>query len=258
MHWASRRRIWAAAEPFVATSDQPLSPLLAARSRGQGFRSATSDRDPCSTNPCSANAAVRKARRSPQVSQVLSPHTASALLLGALILAQITLAGGPVAAATGPAKSMADQSLAIVRKMNAIRTSAGLSAGKGTAAYTSELVQAVRSNEDPPFTPISSGIVEEFSLWGLLPSSSTTTALSGAVILDGWVNHDAWDGSVSATWNLDCTSARARGCNDHRRAILSSPPVPGAVLYVDLMMRAVPFDGSSALVVSALLVWKVR
>jgi hypothetical protein len=144
----------------------------------------------------------------------------------------------------------------VFNRINAIRTSFGLAAGHTTSAYNGEVLQAVMSNEDPPFAPVSGGVVAENSLWGILPSSSVATEPSPLVAVNGWVYHDGWNGSTLATWNADCTSAHAPGCNGHRRNVLSTPPVPGARLYVDVTTRSVRFNGSPALAVAALFVWK--
>jgi len=74
--------------------------------------------------------------------------------------------------------------------------------------------------------------------------------------VNGWVYHDGWEGSVATTWNADCTSAHAAGCDGHRRNVLSTPPVTGAKLSIDITTKSVTVDGAPALAVAALFVWK--
>jgi hypothetical protein len=144
----------------------------------------------------------------------------------------------------------------VADRLNAIRTSFGLAAGQATTAYNDEVTQAVMSNEDPPFAVATGGVVAEGSLWGVVPGASGSSASSALEIVNGWVYHDGWEGSVQATWNADCTSSHAVGCDGHRRNVLSTPPTPGAKLYIDVTTRNVSFDGSPALAVAALFVWK--
>ena len=150
----------------------------------------------------------------------------------------------------------AASSRSVFNRINAIRASFGLASGKATSAYNTEVLTALRSNEDPPFAPLAAGVVGEESLWGIAPGTSTTSSPSPLVVVNGWVYQDGWNGSVRATWNLDCTSAVAPGCNGHRRAVLSTPPVPGAKLFIDVTTQMVQYDGTPALAVAALLVWK--
>jgi hypothetical protein len=145
----------------------------------------------------------------------------------------------------------------VANRLNAIRASFGLASGQATTSYAVEVTKAVMSNEDPPFAPATGGVVEEGSLWGVVPGASGASASSALEIVNGWVYHDGWEGSVQATWNADCTSARAAGCEAHRRNVLMTPPTPAAKLYIDVTTRCVSFDGSPALAVAALFVWKI-
>ena len=142
----------------------------------------------------------------------------------------------------------------VADRLNVIRASFGLATGQATTAYSIEVTKAVMSNEDPPFAPATGGVVAEGSLWGVVPGASGSSA--ALEIVNGWVYHDGWQGSVQATWNADCTSAHAAGCDGHRRNVLTTPPTPGAKLYIDVTTSSVSFDGSPALAVAALFVWK--
>jgi hypothetical protein len=90
----------------------------------------------------------------------------------------------------------------------------------------------------------------------MIPGASNAGAAGALSIVNGWVYHDGWQGSAAATWNADCTSAAAPGCDGHRRNVLSTPPVAGSKLYIDVMAQSVTFDGQPALAVAALFVWK--
>jgi len=180
------------------------------------------------------------------------------LLLGPIALVTTSASASTSTPATATsAVRMAVLSQSVFNRVNAIRASFGLAAGQATSAYNSEVLQAVRSNEDPPFAPVTGGVVGEESLWGVIPGATAASVPSPLVVVNGWVYHDGWGGSVQATWNADCTSATAPGCNGHRRSILSKPPVPGAKLSIDVTTRVVNFNGSPALAVAALLVWKM-
>lgn len=157
-------------------------------------------------------------------------------------------------AARAPA---AVQNSLVVNRINAIRGAFGLRGGQSTSSYTAEVRRGVRFNEDPPFAPIAGGIVGEESLWGIWPVSSAAQTVSPADIVNAWVYHDGWEGTSAATWNLDCTSAIASGCNGHRRALLSTPPVAGARLYIQVTTATETDAGSPGLAVAALLVWKL-
>jgi hypothetical protein len=144
----------------------------------------------------------------------------------------------------------------VANRLNAIRSSFGLQTGALTSSYNTEVSQAVALNEDPPFAPTSGGVVGEEGLWGVVPGVSGASAQAALEIVNGWVYHDGWDGSVAATWNADCTSAQAAGCNGHRRNVLSTPPVAGAKLTIDVTTQSVIINGQPALAVAALFVWK--
>jgi hypothetical protein len=154
-----------------------------------------------------------------------------------------------------PAQVVALDNL-VASRLNVIRASFGLAAGQATTAYRVEVTAAVIGNEDPPFAPLIGGVVAEGSLWGVVSGAPGSSASSALEIVNGWVYHDGWEGSRQATWNADCTSARAVGCDGHRRNVLTTSAVPGAKLYIDVTTRGVSFDGSPALAVAALFVWK--
>jgi hypothetical protein len=215
---------------------------------------------------------MKFARPFPKI-EVIKPRAHGSLgkLAVGAVLAGVTLLGGSIAmvgvASAGtldpsvptpalrPAQVVALDGL-VANRLNAIRASFGLVTGQATTSYTGEVTKAVMSNEDPLFAPATGGVVAEGSLWGVVPGASGSPDSSALEIVDGWVYHDGWEGSVQATWNADCTSARADGCEGHRRNVLTTPPTPGAKLYIDVTTRSVTFDGSPALAVAALFVWK--
>jgi hypothetical protein len=168
-----------------------------------------------------------------------------ALALGATLV--IASAGGT------PNKpiSLSAQNSAAIQKINAIRTSFHRSAGAVTVAYNDEVLKGIRSNDDPPFAPFTGNIEAEYSLWGIVPGWTS----SSVEVVNDWVYHDGWMGSTAKTLNGDCTSASASGCNGHRRAVLSSPPSPGARLEVDIQTRQIKDDGAQYLSVAALFIW---
>jgi hypothetical protein len=165
-------------------------------------------------------------------------------------------ATAPSLAATHPHADGTALGDAVIDRINAIRVSFGLPPGQPTTDYNSKAIQGVRSNDDPPFAPEAGGVIEEYSLWGFIPDSSAASYPSPLEVVNSWVYHDGWRGSAQATWNLDCTSVGAPGCNGHRRAVLSPPPAPGARLFIDATVRNVKFSGSSGLAVAVLMVWK--
>jgi len=113
------------------------------------------------------------------------------------------------------------------------------------------VLAGIHSNGDPPFAPFGSHIDAEYSLWGIVPGWTS----SSLQVVNDWVYHDGWRGSTKRTLNGDCTSVNASGCNGHRRAILSSPPLSGATLRIDIETREVRYKGTKYLAVAALLVW---
>jgi hypothetical protein len=185
--------------------------------------------------------------------------------IGVVLAATLLLGSGVEMAATAgtikprvalrPAQVAALDSLA-ANRLNVIRASFGLVSGEATTAYSVEVTKAVMSNEDPPFAPVTDGVVAEGSLWGVVSGSPGSSDASVLEIVDGWVYHDGWEGSVPTTWNADCTSAHAAGCEGHRRNVLTTSPTPGAKLYIDVTARSLSFDGSPAIAVSALFVWR--
>jgi hypothetical protein len=90
-----------------------------------------------------------------------------------------------------------------------------------------------------------------------MPGTSMTTAPSPISIVNAWVFHDAWMGSLALTWNADCVAPSGPGCNGHRRAVLSRPPVPGARLYIDVTTKTEMLGTFRAVAVAALMVWKL-
>jgi hypothetical protein len=184
---------------------------------------------------------------------------AAGLFLGGLMLSATLQSAG--AAEVAPKALRHAQVVAlssvVLNRLNTIRSSFGLGAGSSSSAYSSEVGQAVSENEDPPVAPATGGVVGEEGLWGMIPGATSATATAAAVeIVNGWVYHDGWQGSVAATWNADCTSAHAAGCNAHRRNVLSTPPVAGATLSIDVTTKSVTYDGQPAIAVAALFVWK--
>ena len=128
-------------------------------------------------------------------------------------------------------------------------------AGASTA-YSSEVDQAVALNEDPPFAPTSGGVVGEEGLWGVVPGVSGASASAALEIVNGWVYHDGWEGSVAATWNADCTSAHAAGCDGHRRNVLARRRLPVRSSPSTSPRKSVTYRRPPALAVAALFVWK--
>jgi hypothetical protein len=184
---------------------------------------------------------------------------AAGLLLGGLVLlgAAMQSAGAAEVApkALRHAQVVALDSV-VANRLNTIRSSFGLSSGVVTSEYSSEVSQAVALNEDPPFAPTNGGVVGEEGLWGMIPGGTGANTAAVLEVVNGWVYHDGWEGSTAATWNADCTSANAAGCNGHRRNVLSTPPVAGAKLTIDVTTKSVTYNGQPALAVAALFVWK--
>jgi hypothetical protein len=178
-----------------------------------------------------------------------------------LFAGSIEMAGDAGAGTVAPGMALRPSQIealdgVVAHRLNVIRVSFGLVTGQATTAYNDEVTKAVTSNEDPPFVPFIGGVVEEGSLWGIVAGATDSPTSAALEIVNGWVYHDGWEGSVRATWNADCTSAHAAGCDGHRRNVLAMPPIPGAKLYIDVTTRSVRFAGSPALAVAALFVWK--
>jgi hypothetical protein len=203
------------------------------------------------------NSSTPKARKT-GVCRVGGGFLLGAMLLVGLAFQSAGSAGASVVSAKAslrPAQVVALNGT-VAHRLNVIRVSFGLAEGVATSEYSSEVSQAVALNEDPPFAPSTGGVVGEEGLWGMVPGTTSATAASALETVNGWVYHDGWDGSAAATWNADCTSPHAPGCDGHRRNVLSTPPVPGAKLYIDVQTKSVSFDGAPALAVAALFVWK--
>jgi hypothetical protein len=199
----------------------------------------------------------------PRAHGFLGKLAAGAALAGVTLLGGIAMPGVASASTIHPSvptpafrpAQVAALDGVVANRLNAIRASFGLVAGQASTSYTVQVTKAVMSNEDPPFAPATEGVVAEGSLWGVVSASGSPDS-SALEIVNGWVYHDGWEGSVQATWNADCTSAHAAGCEGHRRSVLTTPPTPGAKLYIDVATRSVSFDGSPALAVAALFVWR--
>jgi hypothetical protein len=157
--------------------------------------------------------------------------------------------------ATVPAVS--PSAAAALAWINVTRREHGLAPAQVITNYAANLVRGIHANNDPPFALLTTGTLEEFSLWGTAPYSPDGAPPSPDAVVSAWVNHDGWEGGEGATWNLDCNSPTAPGCNGHRRAILSTPPQPGAQLFIDLVARPVTVDGQQSLGVAALLIWRM-
>lgn len=147
-------------------------------------------------------------------------------------------------------------SAAVLQRINAIRASDHLPIGMATTAYGAQVRQALRTGQDPPFVRAIGGIVAEESLWGEVPGSGANRP-SPVGVVNAWVFQDGWRGSLALTWNVDCVSPTAPGCNGHRRAVLSRPPEPGARLYVDVATKNVTINGTPSVAVATLMVWKL-
>jgi hypothetical protein len=198
----------------------------------------------------------------PRPRRIALSKVAAGLLFGSLLLGSALQATGAAGAAV-VAPKVALRSAQVValnglvaHRLNTIRGSLGLATGVATTEFSSEVGQAVALNEDPPFAPATDGVVGEDGLWGIVPGVSGANRSAALEIVNGWVYHDGWEGSVAATWNADCTSAHAAGCDGHRRNVLTKSPAAGAKLYIDVTTRSVTFDGAPALAVAALFVWK--
>ncbi len=171
------------------------------------------------------------------------------------VLAPTFVAVVPALATPSPSV-LAAPSAVVFQRINAIRVSDHLPAGLATSAYGAQVRQALRTGQDPPFVRAVAGIVAEESLWGEVPASGVNPP-SPASVVNAWVFHDGWRGSLALTWNADCVSPTAPDCNGHRRAVLSRPPVPGARLYLDVATKNVTINGSPAVAVATLMVWKL-
>jgi hypothetical protein len=142
----------------------------------------------------------------------------------------------------------------VIRQINAVRHRFGLPSGRATTGYQSIVTTAVRSNNDP-VAKIQTGTVAEFGVWGELPSRALSSHIAPHIIVDNWVYEDGWNSADPL--NLDCTSPNARGCDAHRRAILSKPPFRGARLYIDIDVIQSHWHGTSGLSIAALLIWSM-
>jgi hypothetical protein len=208
------------------------------------------------------NVSLDSSESLPQPRKTALGKVAAGLVLGGMVLLwsalQTTGAGAAVVAHRASLRHEQVVTLdgVVANRLNVIRASFRLASGAATTEYSGEVDQAVALNEDPPFAPTTGGVVAEESLWGVVPGVSGASAAAALEIVNGWVYHDGWEGSVAATWNADCTFAHAAGCDGHRRNVLSTPPVAGATLHIDVTTQRVTVDGAPALAVAALFVWK--
>jgi hypothetical protein len=208
------------------------------------------------------NVSLDSSESLPQPRKSALGKVAAGLVVGGMVLLgsalQATGAGAAVVAHRAAFRHAQVVALdaVVANRLNVIRQSFGLASGVATTEYSGEVDQAVALNEDPPFAPTTGGVVGEESLWGVVPGVSGASAAAALEIVNGWVYHDGWEGSVAATWNADCTSAHAAGCDGHRRNVLSTPPVAGAKLSIDVTTQSVTVDGAPALAVAALFVWR--
>jgi hypothetical protein len=182
-----------------------------------------------------------------------SGHGAAGAVLA--LATWMCLSATPAFASTRGQVSASVLDASVVGRINALRAAFHLTPAEVTTSYDAEVVHGVLTNDDPPFVPTGNGILAEDSIWGVMPVASTALP-SPLGVVNAWVYQDGWRGSTQATLNADCTSAGASGCNGHRRAVLSRPPVPGAHLVVDVATHTVDFDGSASLGVAALLIWE--
>jgi hypothetical protein len=87
----------------------------------------------------------------------------------------------------------------------------------------------------------------------MISTTGDPSTLDPATIVNAWVYQDGWRGA--ATYNIDCTRPGASGCNGHRRAVLRTPPVPGAKLSIDVVAVNQPIDGANGLSIAAIMSW---
>jgi hypothetical protein len=201
---------------------------------------------------------VRAQRRAQGACRDFRAHRVSfaAVIVGTavLTLAPFGATAAPAARLYRPALTARVADQLALQQINAVRLHFGLAPALATNAYQSLVVDAARNEYDPqPATE--AGIVEEYGVWGIALDTDPTISADLSVVVDDWVYHDGWDGSY--TENLDCTSPTAPGCNGHRRAVLSSPPLHDSRLYVDVAVARRSWRGSAAISIAALIVWQV-
>ena len=172
-----------------------------------------------------------------------------------LVLSAPPASGAPaLKAAAVPRQQMINSSDRLVLdRINTLRKGFGLQVALPTTAYNALVSKAASAKRDPSLPGFKGNAVEEFALWGIAPYAPPPSARPSTAILNAWVYHDGWLGA--ATSNLDCTAAGAPGCNGHRRAILSPSPGARAMLYVDVAVTKVNYDGGPGTSVAVLMIW---
>lgn len=141
----------------------------------------------------------------------------------------------------------------VVSQINGVRGQFRLGGGQLTARYDAAVRAAAVGHRDPILPVPGRGTIAEYGLWGIEAESTlaTNTAVEG--IVRRWVFFDGWRGAD--TWNVDCSRPSAPGCNGHRRAVLSAPPVPHATLSIDAAYTRTVRRGVPSVSVAVLMVW---
>jgi hypothetical protein len=106
---------------------------------------------------------------------------------------------------------------------NLERTARGLPAYLGlNAALTANAQHAAQTNSDPS---VASGFAIGTDAQGSPGMGGAWSAGFSVLAADYiWMYDDGWGGSVAATSNVVCTSAKAAGCWAHRDELLGSDP----------------------------------
>lgn len=183
------------------------------------------------------------------------PRRGLASLLVLAVAPTLVAPAGDAGASPASLTTLASRS--VVQRINAFRAAAGLSVGTESTAYTREVTRSLATNLDPPFAAPNDHVVGEYALWGQLVTGPSLVAQSAANVVNLWVRHDKWRGSSALTANRDCPRPRATGCNGHRRAVLSRPPIPGAHLVIDALAQPNTVAGTVEWRVAVLMVWTV-
>lgn len=175
-----------------------------------------------------------------------------------------TAATAPAPAAASP-PSLADQiraqnaprtggnAAAVLAALNQVRVQFGLAPAKATTVGASLVHVAAVQGTDPVLLPVSASIPLEYGIWGAVGGTTVVSASVIQSVVNAWVVHDGWLGPQ--TNNLDCTGPSSPGCNGHRDAILSNPPLPGAQLYADVAVLPSTLSGLPAVSIAAQLIW---
>ncbi len=141
----------------------------------------------------------------------------------------------------------------VFNAINAVREQFGLAPGLPTTAGRGLVIQGARTGNDPNMIKVGNGIPEEYSIWGAVSGVAAPSTEATSAVVNAWVYKDGWMGA--ATENLDCTSPTAPDCNGHRRAVLSTPPMPGAKLYINAVSIKSDVNGTPAVSIAALMIW---